>query len=281
MELNGRTAVVTGAASGIGLALTDALLGEGVAVVMADIEEPVLMSQVDRLKGEGAKVLGVAADVASLDDMLTLAGEAERAFGPVFLLVNNAGVGTVGPPVWRLTDADWRWVLEVNLFGTINGLLAFLPGMVERGEGHIVNTASAAGLVSPSGMAPYVVSKHAIVSLSEAVQHDLDAAGVDIGVTVVCPGLVATNMASTERNRQPTYQLDALAADERSADFSATVEGMRRATEAGRDPADLATIVVEAVKEGRFLVIPDDWVLEAFRARAADILELRAPADPS
>ena len=281
MELQDRTAVITGAASGIGLALTEACLAEGMQVAMADIEEAVLARRVAELTSTGAPVIGVPTDVSRLSDLQDLAVQVERVFGPVSLLCNNAGVGPMGPPVWKLTEADWRWVLDVNLFGVIHGIQTFLPGMVERGEGHIVNTSSAAGLLSPPGMAPYVASKHAIVAISEVLQHELASAGQDIGVTVVCPGLVATNMPDNERNRQAAYRLDKATVDERNAEFEGALEGMRSATRAGRDPAELAGLVIEAVTQGRFYLVPDDWILDSLRVRAADILEQRSPTDPT
>lgn len=281
MELRGRTAVITGAASGIGLALTEACLAEGMQVVMADIEQQELDRRVEELTGKGASVVGVPTDVSRLPDLQDLADQAERAFGPVFLLANNAGVGTVGPPVWKLTDADWRWVLEVNLFGVINGLQAFLPGMVARGEGHVINTSSAAGLLSPRGMAPYAASKHAIVAISEVLHHEVKASGADIGVTVACPGLVATNMADNERNRPSVYLLDEDTAAQREAEFGAAVEGMRAATATGRDPGEFAAQVLDAVKGGQFYVVPEEWILESLRVRATDIVEQRDPTDPT
>lgn len=248
---------------------------------MADIEEPVLRRRIDEFTNQGARVIGVQTDVSQLDAMRDLAEHADRAFDPVFLLCNNAGVGTVGPPIWKLTDADWRWVLDVNLFGTIHGLEVFLPGMVARGEGHVVNTASAAGLLSPPGMAPYAASKHAIVTISEVLQHELTAAGLDIGVTVACPGLVATNMAENQRNRQSVYRLDESTAIERESEFAGAVEGMRSATKAGRDPAEFAGLVFQAVKERSFYVVPDEWVLDSLAIRVAEVIESRSPTDPT
>lgn len=281
MDLSGRTAVITGAASGIGLALTEACIAEGTSVVMSDIEQPVLEQRVEELERAGASVIGVPTDVSQLDAVRNLADQAERAFEPVFLLASNAGVGTVGPPVWKLTDADWRWVLEVNLFGVINGLQAFLPGMVERGEGHVLNTSSAAGLLSPPGMAPYAASKHAIVAISEILHHELTASGVDIGVTVTCPGLVATNMPDNERNRQAAYRLDDETAAKRDAEFATAIDGMRAATATGRDPAEFAAVVLQAVKERRFYVVPEEWILGSLQTRTTDILAQRNPTEPT
>lgn len=281
MDLQGKVAVITGAASGIGLALTRRCVEAGMRVAMADIEEIRLGEEVARLKEVGAEVIGVPTDVSRSGSVGALAAETGQALGPTFLLVNNAGVGTVGPPVWTLTDSDWRWVLEVNLFGVINGLQAFLPGMVERGEGHVVNIASAAGLLSPRGMAPYAVSKHGIVALSEVLHHELRAEGLGVGVTLVCPGLVATRMADNERNRPTRFALSESVAAARQSTFADAVDDMRGAVASGQSPEAFAGMVMEAVMERRFYVVSGDWVLDAFRVRSADIYEGREPTDPS
>lgn len=278
MELSGSTALVTGAASGIGRALTQGLLERGAAVIMADVEAGPLEEEAATLAAEG-DVTPVVMDVASIDDWQ----RAARVVGDrdVDLLVNNAGVGTVGPPTWELTRKDWRWVTEVNLWGAINGLDTFLGAMVERNRGHVVNVSSAAGLLTPRGMAPYVVTKHALVALSEALHHELADAGSAVGVTVVCPGLVATRMAANERNRPGEYRNDAEIDDARAEKYGPAAREMTAATASGRPPAEMAAAILDAMQSRTFYLILDDWITGAFAERARRIVDGEAPNDPS
>ncbi|MEZ5145178.1 MAG: SDR family NAD(P)-dependent oxidoreductase [Acidimicrobiales bacterium] len=201
MELNGRTAVVTGAASGIGLALTERLLGEGMAVVMADIEAPVLSKEAARLQEGGADVLAVVADVADADQVVALRDQAYERYGAVHLLCNNAGVAS-GRPNHKTKPAVWAWVVGVNLLGPAYAVWAFTPGMVEQGEGHIVNTASEAGLAATPMLGSYHASKYGVVGLSESLAMELDGTGV--GVSCLCPELVDTKIfeATWQRRRR-------------------------------------------------------------------------------
>lgn len=278
MELNGLTALVTGAASGIGRALTRELLERGTTVIMADVEVGRLEDEANVLGAYG-DVTPLVLDVSSIDDWQ----RADRMVGArnVDLLVNNAGVGTVGPPTWELTREDWRWVTEVNLWGAINGLDTFLGGMIERDRGHVVNVSSAAGLLTPRGMAPYVVSKHALVALSEALHHELADAGSAVGVTVVCPGLVKTRMATNERNRPDGYRNDAEIASARAEKYGPATREMAAATATGRSPAEVAATILDAVESRTFHVILDDWITGAFAERARRIVAGEAPIDPS
>lgn len=280
MDLGGCTSIVTGAASGLGLALTEALLGRGASVVMVDIEEPRLLEEADRLSGIGS-VRPVVMDVAESAAWDRVA-EALAAEGrTVDVLVSNAGVGTVGPPTWELTRSDWEWVMGVNLRGLTHGLAAFLPGMVERGRGHVVSIASAAGLLSPPRMAPYAATKHAIVAISEVLYHELRRAGHEVGVTVVCPGLVETRMADNERNR-PTALRNLPGIDEdRAVRFRDDLEGMRAAVAGGRPPSELADRILDAVEAGEFYVVVDEWIRVAFASRAAAIVDGASPVDPA
>ena len=198
----GKVAVVTGAASGIGLGMTEALASRGMKVVMADVEEAALMKEAERLTRANFEVDPQLADVSSFDSVERLAAAANARFGKVHVLCNNAGVsGGGGKPIWAQSQADWDWVMGVNFFGVVNGLRAFVPDMIAHGEeGHVVNTSSILGLTTGAGSI-YGVSKHAVTRLSEGLFQDLTAANAKIGVTVLCPGMIATNIITSGRNR--------------------------------------------------------------------------------
>ncbi|HEX9888733.1 MAG TPA: SDR family NAD(P)-dependent oxidoreductase, partial [Nitriliruptorales bacterium] len=203
--LEGRTAVVTGAANGIGLATAHRLARVGMGVVLADIDRPRLEQATAELRTAGHQVLAVPTDVSDASQVDALAGAAWDTFGAVHLLCNNAGVGWTGP-LWTATPNDWAWVLGVNLDGTIRGIRSFVPRMLEEGApGHIVNLSSMAGLAAPPGLGPYAASKHAVVGLSESLAHDLQGVGAPISVTVICPGVVATDIANAERHRPDRF----------------------------------------------------------------------------
>ncbi len=248
----GATAVVTGAASGIGLELARVFGRMGMTVVMADIEEPALARAVGELSAEGASVHGVTADVSSPASVSGLADRAREILGPVDVLCNNAGVGGSGP-VDELNLDLWAWVLGVNLWGVVHGVRAFLPGMIERGRGHIVNTASVAGFLGFAGMAAYNVSKAGVISFSESLHHELVATGRDgIGVSVLCPGFVDTGIVHSRRNR-PDHIVEPEPGPRR--------EGLRREILRGYgaalDPSEVAARVVEAVERKRFYIYTD------------------------
>ena len=199
MDLAGKVAVVTGAASGIGLAIAEKCVSEQMKVVLADVEEDALELAADRLAQRGP-VLAVPTDVSVAESVDELRRQAE-AFGPVHLVCNNAGVSTAGPgAAWEKPVSAWDWVLGVNLWGVIHGIRAFMPGMVERDQGHIVNTASIAGFLPFPFAAPYAASKHAVVGISTSIYHELELRGSNVHVSVLCPGWIRTNIADAERN---------------------------------------------------------------------------------
>jgi NAD(P)-dependent dehydrogenase (short-subunit alcohol dehydrogenase family) len=198
MELEGKTAVITGGASGIGLATATQLAKSGVNLVLGDIEEDTLATAVKDLQESGAHVLGVRTDVTIESDILALRDAALAEFGSVHVVFNNAGVAsgaTIGTP----TDV-WKWVIDVDLYGVIYGINAFLPLFLEQNEGHVVNTASLAGLGGAPGMGPYCAAKFAVVGLSESLFHELALTGSQVGVSVLCPGFVKTRIHESARN---------------------------------------------------------------------------------
>ncbi len=258
-HLRGKTAVVTGAASGIGLATATAFVGEGMNVVLADIERAPLTAAVAKLeaaaKAQGQAVLGVATDVSVWEQVESLAGRSVDAFGAVHVLHNNAGV-VVGGPIETLSLADWEWVLGVNLWSVIYGIKAFLPLIKQAGEGHIVSTASTAGLVSAPIIGPYNVSKFGVVALQETLQRELDADRSPIGASVLCPGAINTRIADAARNR-PAESAKAHAETKQESGFQA---GARKMLSKGMDPADVADMVVTAIKNKQFWILTHpDW----------------------
>jgi NAD(P)-dependent dehydrogenase (short-subunit alcohol dehydrogenase family) len=249
-ELSGKVAVVTGAASGIGLALSRAFAAEGMKVVLADIEADALDQAVAGLP-EGTESAAMVCDVSDGAQVEALRDLAVERFGTAHVVCNNAGVSSAGP-VWTNSVADWEWVLGVNLWGVIHGVRAFTPLMLEQGEGHIVNTASMAGLSSPPGMAMYNVSKHGVVTLSETLFNDLAMAGATgVGVTVLCPGWVNTRIHLAGRNRPGAVAEPVEPTEEQQAmlDFVGSLIA------SGLDPAEVAAQVVDAVKARRFYVL--------------------------
>jgi len=202
-DLDGKVAVITGGASGIGLATAQALAGRGVRLVLADVEPAALDTAVAGLADAGAEAIGVPTDVADLDAVQALADATWDHFGAAHIVFNNAGVAVSGP-IAEMTHDDWKWTIDVDLWGPIHGVEAFLPRMIEQGQGgHIVNTASFAGLVPNDGLGVYCVAKYGVVALSEVLQRELRQH--EIGVSVLCPMRVKTNIDASGRNRQAAY----------------------------------------------------------------------------
>jgi NAD(P)-dependent dehydrogenase (short-subunit alcohol dehydrogenase family) len=258
-QLDGAGAVITGGASGIGFATARVLGERGARVVLADVEESALRAAVERLSAEGIEAHGVACDVRSLEQVHQLADEAFTRLGAVHVLFNNAGVALAGPIV-DMRHEDWRWVIDVDLWGPIHGVEAFVPRMVEQGQGgHVLFTASFAGLVPNLGLGPYCVAKYGVVALAEVLQRELRPSG--IGVSVLCPMRVDTGIFRSERNRAAEYgaPTDAANVPEPAVDVGA----------AGRiiDVDDVARLTVDAIVADRLYVLPHEESRPSIRKR--------------
>lgn len=278
-EFAGKVAVITGAASGIGRALAERSAREGMKVVLADIEEPALARAGAELEASGATVLAVPTDVAKLADIENLARRTIEAFGAVHLLVNNAGVGA-GGAAWESTQADWEWVMGVNLWGVIHGLRVFVPIMLSQDtEGHIVNTSSMAGLLPYHPAAAYQTTKFAVVGLSENLYFSLAARGAKVKASVLCPGWVRTQIMASDRNRPE--ELRNPPPLPMPPDVQALIDNMLQQVaqqlEAGMSPAELADIVFDAIREERFYILTHLEYNPVVRQRMEDILQQRNP----
>jgi NAD(P)-dependent dehydrogenase (short-subunit alcohol dehydrogenase family) len=271
--LEGKVAVVTGAASGIGRGLADRWAADGMKVVLADIEAGPLEAARAELEAAGAEVLAVATDVSDGDRVDALAAATLERFGAVHLVCNNAGVGGGGRS-WDVSREDWAWVLGANLWGVIHGIRAFVPHLVAQDEGHVVNTASIAGFAYAPMMGPYNASKAAVVAISETLKSELALQGSKVGVSVLCPGWVRTRIHESDRNRPggPIDREDPLVSLGREA-LAGFLAG-------GKDPAEVADLVAAAVADGTTHIFTgDEWVGLA-RSRLETVLgELPEGAD--
>ncbi|SIQ42303.1 MULTISPECIES: SDR family oxidoreductase [Acidiphilium] len=272
-----RIAVITGAGSGFGREFARIAAARGMKLALADIQQDALDAITAELQAAGAAVIAHRLDVSDADAMDGFAATVFDTFGHVHLLFNNAGVGT-GGLIWEHSVADWQWVLGVNLWGVIHGVRCFVPRMIAgKHEGHIINTASVAGLLSAQTMGPYNVSKHGVVTLSETLFQDLRITGSKLGVTVLCPAFVDTGIKDAGRNRPADLTNTTPATEsQRLAD-----EQTRKAVTSGRLSAgDVAAKTFAAIEAEQFYCLTHPRILGSVELRLADILAQRNPTDP-
>ncbi len=274
-QLRGATAVITGAGSGIGRALAVACAVEGMRVAAADIEANALAATLALVADTGVDAIAVETDVADAASVRALAARVDAELGGADLLCNNAGV-FAGGTLWSEPVADFTWVMGVNFYGILHGIQAFVPGMIERGRpGHVVNTISAAGIFPSAYSAAYTTSKFAGLALTECLAGELAGAGAPIGVTALCPGAVHTGIATSARNRTDGATSDAPDAARDLVDHALT-----ELTERGRPPAEIATMVLDAVRTGRYLQLTHDGYVGALRTRTDELLAGSLPTLP-
>ena len=278
-SFEGKTAVVTGAASGMGLAFAERFAAEGMNVVLADIEEEALTAQVRRLEQEERRVLGVAVNTMSRESVDALRDRAIAEYGNIHMLFNNAGVasrtdgglgrGERSLAVWEMPDDTWEWVMGVNFWGVLYGIQSFVPHMIEHGEeGHIVNTASLAALIP--GASAYSVSKHGVLTLTEGLYFHLRDRGTKIGASVLCPGFVNTQIMLAGRNRPDDLGGVEEATEEQLAGAAVMLGG-------GMSPSDVAEEVYQAVVGERAYILPHPGWDDVIRGRIEAVLERQAP----
>ena len=276
-DFEGKTAVITGAASGIGLALARHSSSLGMNLVLADIDEVALSTAVQQLGLPASRVVAMRTDVRHAAEIKKLADSAYSQFGAVHLLFNNAGVA-LARTTWEHTMADWEWIFQVNLMSVVHGISEFLPRMqAQGGSAHIVNTASVAGLVSNPGMAAYNVSKHGVVTLSETLGLELQMIQSPVGISLLCPGWVPTGIGTSERNRPAdvahTQPIEGLSAQLNRRIGKAIAGGQLTAD-------DMARETFKAIGEKRFYVIPHDYMFPFIETRMKEILTQQNPTLP-
>jgi NAD(P)-dependent dehydrogenase (short-subunit alcohol dehydrogenase family) len=279
-DFKGRTAVLTGAASGFGLEVARIAAREGMNVVMADVQADALERAAAEIGALGAPVLARRLDVSSAGEVEALAAATRERFGAPHFVFNNAGVGA-GGLIWEHTLADWQWVLGVNLMGVAHGVRAFVPMMLEAAaadaafEGHVVNTASMAGLLNPPNMGVYNVSKHAVVSISETLYQDLALVTDQVHAHVLCPFFVPTGIMQSQRNRPG-------GADPKLTKSQLIGQAMTdKAVSHGKvSAAQVARMVFDALRANRFYIYSHPHALKSVQTRLEDVLQARNPTDP-
>jgi NAD(P)-dependent dehydrogenase (short-subunit alcohol dehydrogenase family) len=277
-EFEGKVAVITGAASGIGRAIAERSVGAGMKVVLADIDEANLSQAEAELKARGGTVLAVRTDVSKRSEVQLLARRAFDAFSQVHLLFNNAGVAAGGAP-WEATWNDWEWVIGVNLLGVLHGVKVFTPLMMAQNtECHIVNTSSSAGLVVGGGSAPYAVTKHAVVALSEALFLSLEQRKSLVKVSVLCPGLVRTDIVNAERHRPAELRNEPVAM---TPEMQAGLAAFKAALDSATPALEVADAVFDAIRKEQFYILSHPEWMEVIRLRTDSLLRLENPQNPT
>ncbi len=281
-NFNGKVAVITGGASGLGREFANRAADLGMKLVLADVQQDTLDQARTELEARGVQVLAMLCDVRKGEQIQALADATMEKFGAVHLVFNNAGVGS-GGLIWENSEADWEWVLGVNLWGVIHGVRIFTKLMLECAkkdpafEGHIVNTASMAGLLNAPTMGVYNVSKHAVVSLSETLFHDLELVGAPIGASVLCPYFVPTGISQSHRNRPDDVKMTAGPTASQMAAQAMTV----KAVESGKvSAADVAKLTFDAIEAGQFYIYSHPGALGGVAERMDEIVHQRNPSDP-
>ncbi len=282
-SFKGRTAVITGAASGFGLETSRIAAREGMNVVMADVQQDALAKAAGEIALLGAQVLPFRLDVSKADEVQALAAAAKARFGAPHFVFNNAGVGS-GGLIWENTLKDWEWVLGVNVMGVVHGVRNFTPMMLDAAradpgyEGHIVNTASMAGLLNPPNMGVYNVSKHAVVSLTETLYQDLRLVSEQISASVLCPFFVPTGINQSGRNR-PAEMKDVDVGPTRSQLIGQAMT--EKAVGSGKvSAAMVAQFIFDALRAKRFYIYSHPKALATVQTRFEDIVQIRNPTDP-
>jgi NAD(P)-dependent dehydrogenase (short-subunit alcohol dehydrogenase family) len=275
-SLDGKVAVIPGGASGMGRAIADRFAKAGMRLVLADVEPGALEEAVEELHADGATAIGVRTDVSDEQQMRALAARVIDEHGAANIVCLNAGVAGGNGPMDTLTIADWQWTLGVNLWGIINGVAAFLPHLKSHDDGHVVITASIAGLTSFPNMGPYNTTKHAAVAIAETLFSELRDQGSNVGVSCLCPGLVHTRINQSERNRPEELRRPLIPespAEDAAAMHAAVLEIFAQA----KPPAEVADLVHDAVLARDFWVFTDDVYTPAIEQRLDAI---RARTDP-
>ncbi|MCR9096107.1 MAG: SDR family NAD(P)-dependent oxidoreductase [bacterium] len=275
-DFEGRTAVITGSASGMGLAFAESFGRVGMNVVLADIEEDALKAAAARVESLGATVLPVVTDVGDAAAMDHLGEATREAFGAAHVVCLNAGVSAPTVPMDALSANDWQWTLDVNLYGVIHGIRVFLPGLKAQDEGCVVVTASVAGLTSHPWLAPYNASKHAVVSIAETLHAELVNTGSNVTAHCLCPGMVATNIGTSERNR-PKALADEVANVSMPGAMGELGEDVDEFLKLAQTPDAVAERVLAAVVEGRFWIETDAYYRDTIKARHHSIETRTAP----
>jgi NAD(P)-dependent dehydrogenase (short-subunit alcohol dehydrogenase family) len=275
-QFAGKTAVVTGAGSGMGKAFALRFGAEGMNVVIGDIQQDALDAAIAELSGSGVPVLGMRCDVSSPESVTALADAAEKRFGPVHLVCNNAGVeGYLDGPIWAASANDWEWTASVNFWSVVYGVRTFVPRMLAHGEpAHVVNTCSMTSVVTASNM--YGITKHAVLALSEVLASDLAAAGAPIGVTALCPGIIATNLFRGTRNRpaaltDPGGPMSSSGAERR--------DQMHAVLQKGMPPSQVALTLMTAIRHGQLYLLTDhEWDAQVIARHEAILAGAVGPA---